>query len=66
MGVGILTSGYYSPGTLIQIHVPPGSFEAARVLPAEVRHAISQAGGAWLIGCVFHRLMGVADLSAFG
>jgi hypothetical protein len=63
-GAGILAAGHYSPGTIIQIHVPADYGEAATFLLAEVRHASARDEG-WLIRCVFDRPLTVRMLSAF-
>lgn len=63
-GVGILTSRYFPVGTIVQIHVPASSSVASSLLPAVIQHSTAQPDGAWLLGCVFSRMLSLREISA--
>jgi len=66
MGVGILTTRFLPLGTPIEIRVPTWGKMPATCLPAEVKHAIIQADGSWVLGSAFSRFLTLRDMSAFG
>jgi hypothetical protein len=66
LGAGILARRCYSPGTVIQIHVPAAHGDRASFLSAEVRHVALVDDDFWLLGCFFAKMMTVREIVAFG
>jgi hypothetical protein len=65
-GLGIHSTRYLCRGSHVGVHVPGPKGPAVKYLAAEVRHATSQPGGGWILGCKLLRPLTVDEVMVLG
>src|SRR5262249_46701248 len=65
-GISLQIARQLKPGDLVNIDLPGRAGAISTRILAYVKHATAQAGGDWVVGCVFAAELDEADLAAFG
>jgi hypothetical protein len=63
-GIGVLLLRRFEPGLVLDVHFQWGRRGPRWTIPAEVKHAASQADGSWLLGLHMSRAFSDDEMAA--